>query len=141
MKELTTLQKKQIVNWFKMVKFINHTNQESNEFLKEYGLTLAQFDALNQIYRHQPLTQQELAEELMISRGGISQMLKRLEGNGWIKRDQEWKVKYINLTTLGHDLVMTVQHVQAVNQAKMLDGLNEQENEKLSELLNKLMNT
>jgi len=61
--------------WLRMMRFTHQSNLLSNEFLKQYDLTTAQFDVLNQISTNEPLTQSELAEKVTVTQGGISRML------------------------------------------------------------------
>ncbi|MFC0301218.1 MarR family winged helix-turn-helix transcriptional regulator [Virgibacillus soli] len=87
--------------WLRMMRFTHQSNLLSNEFLKQYDLTTAQFDVLMQISNFEPLTQSELAEKVTVTQGGISRMLSRLEKESLIKRKQEWKTKTISLTEMG----------------------------------------
>src|SRR5690625_2152054 len=87
--------------WLRVSRFTHQSNLLSNDFLKQYGLTTAQFDVLNQISVYQPLTQRELAEKVTVTQGGISRMLSRLEKEGLIVRKQDWKTKTISLTEKG----------------------------------------
>ena len=41
--------------WLRLIRFTNQSNQMSNEFLKRFDLTTAQFDVLMQIRTYQPL--------------------------------------------------------------------------------------
>ena len=65
--------------WLRLIRFTNQSNQMSNEFLKRFDLTTAQFDVLLQIRTYQPLTQMELAEKVTVTQGGISRMLTLLK--------------------------------------------------------------
>src|SRR5699024_3888068 len=87
--------------WLRMVRFVQHSNQTSNDNLRRHGLTVAQFEALSHVRAFEPVTQTELAEGLTISCGGVSRMLSRLEKDGLISREQNWKTKYISLTAKG----------------------------------------
>lgn len=89
--------------WLRIIRFTHQSNLLSNEFLKRYGLTTAQFDVLNQIATFEPLTQSELAEKVTVTQGGISRMLARLEKEQLIERKQEWKTKTISLTIKGRE--------------------------------------
>lgn len=135
---LSKREKKQLVTWFRMMHFINMSNQLSNDFLKQYDLTLAQFDMLNQIYLHQPVTQKDLGDYLMISKGGVSQMLHRLEDNQLVCRERQWKEKYISLTEEGETLMGTLQLIQGKKQAAMFDSLTDDELAVFSKLMEKL---
>ena len=82
--------------WLRLMRFTNQSNQLSNEFLKRFDLTTAQFDVLVQIHIYQPLTQMKLAEKVTVTQGGISRMLARLEKEDYIVRKQDWKTKMIS---------------------------------------------
>ena len=91
--------------WLRLMRFTNQSNQLSNDFLKQFDLTTAQFDVLIQIKTFEPLTQTELAEKVTVTQGGISRMLARLEKEGLIERKQDWKTKTILLTKKGHSVI------------------------------------
>jgi len=125
--------------WLRMARFVQRSNQLSNAFLDRYGLTAAQFDVLTQIEAHEPITQSELAEKLTVSRGGISRMLTRLEKDGLIQRDQEWKVKYISLTGSGREKLDEAYTDQLAFQSSMFDDvLTDAEKKQLYVMLAKL---
>ena len=79
--------------WLQMARFVQNSNQVSNEYLRQFGITVAQFEALAHIRNFQPITQSDLAAGLTVSGGGISRMLARLEREGLIRREQEWKTR------------------------------------------------
>lgn len=87
--------------WLRIMRFTHQSNLLSNEFLKQFDLTTAQFDVLVQINAYEPLTQSELAKKVTVTQGGISRMLTRLEKEGFITRKQDWKTKTIALTEKG----------------------------------------
>lgn len=86
------------LTWIRMMRFTTQSNQLSNEFLKRFDLTTAQFDVLIQIQTYAPITQSQLAEKVTVTQGGMSRMLARLEKEGLIERKQNWKTKAISLT-------------------------------------------
>jgi len=45
--------------------------------------------------------QNELAMKVTVSEGGTSRMLTQLEQEGYIQRKQDWKNKWISLTSKG----------------------------------------
>jgi len=87
--------------WLRISRFTHQSNLLSNEFLKQFDLTTAQFDVLVQVENFGPLTQSELAQKVTVTQGGISRMLSRLENEGLIARQQDWKTKTISLTKKG----------------------------------------
>ncbi|GGE63429.1 MarR family winged helix-turn-helix transcriptional regulator [Priestia taiwanensis] len=116
--------------WLRLLRFTNMSNQQSNEFLKRFDLTTAQFDVLVQIYTFQPLTQSELAEKVTVTQGGISRMLVRLEKEGYILRQQEWKTKTIRLTEKGEEKMEKVLPEQLAFQSSFFDEVLTEEEQK-----------
>ena len=68
--------------WMRITSFTHQSNLFSNDFLKPFGITVAQFDVLNQISTYQPFTQVQLAVKATLSEGGISRMVASLEKEG-----------------------------------------------------------
>ena len=125
--------------WLRMVRFVQNSNQLSNEHLRPYGLTLAQFEALAHIRNFQPITQSQLAEGLTVSGAGISRMLSRLEADGLIVRQQDWKTKHISLTDLGRERLEAAFPSQLAQQSSLFDEvLDEGEKRQLHALMKKL---
>nr|WP_216629881.1 MarR family transcriptional regulator [Brevibacterium renqingii] len=121
-----------------MVRFVENSNHLSNEHLHQFGLTVAQFEALAHIRNFQPITQSDLADGLTVSGGGISRMLARLEREGLILREQEWKTKYISLTEAGREVIERAYPAQVAQQSAMFDALDEDEKRQLHALMKKL---
>lgn len=127
------------LTWLRMVRFVQNSNQISNDHLRGYGLTIAQFEALANIRAYQPITQSDLAERLTVSGGGISRMLSRLEREGLISRRQDWKTKYISLTDTGRTVLEEAFPSQLALQSSMFDDvLSEDERIDLHALMKKL---
>ncbi|RLL41331.1 MarR family transcriptional regulator [Oceanobacillus piezotolerans] len=125
--------------WLRIARFTHQSNLLSNEFLKQYGITAAKFDVLNQVSAHQPIMQSELAAKVTVSEGGISRMLSRLEQEGYIQRKQDWKTKWITLTPKGEEKIQEVFEHQLTFQTSILNEcLNEDEQKTLYKLMAKL---
>ena len=128
--------------WLRMARFVQNSNQLSNEHLRQFGLTVAQFEALAHIRNFEPITQSELATGLTVSGGGISRMLTRLESEGLISREQDWKTKHISLTPKGRELLERAFPSQQKQQASLFDdSLSEDEKVQLHALMKKLYDT
>lgn len=108
------------------------------------GLTLGSFDVLANLRRSGPDHQKtagELASSSMLSTGGITMRLDRLEMEGLIERvrsDDDRRVVYARLTERGRDLIDAVygDHVEA--QEALLSDLDADELDQLGELLSKV---
>lgn len=128
--------------WLRMARFVQNSNQLSNQHLRQFGLTVAQFEALAHIRNFEPITQSELAAGLTVSGGGISRMLARLESEGLIAREQDWKTKHISLTPKGRELLERAFPSQQKQQASLFDdSLSEDEKVQLHALMKKLYDT
>ena len=125
--------------WLRLMRFTNQSNQLSNDFLKRFDLTTAQFDVLVQIRIYQPLTQMELAEKVTVTQGGISRMLVRLEKEGYIVRKQDWKTKTISLTEKAETILEQAMPEQLAFQSSFFeDVLNEEEQKTLYTLMTRV---
>lgn len=125
--------------WLRITRFTHQSNLLSNEFLKQYDLTTAQFDVLMQISNFEPLTQGELAKKVTVTQGGISRMLTRLEKEGLIKRQQEWKTKTISLTNKGRQKLDNAFDAQLAFQSSFFeDCLSKEEQKTLLSLMSRV---
>jgi len=125
--------------WLRLMRFTNQSNQMSNDFLKRFDLTTAQFDVLMQISIYQPLTQMELAEKVTVTQGGISRMLVRLENEGYIVRKQDWKTKTISLTAKAVSILEQAMPEQLAFQTSFFDDvLNQEEQTTLYALMTRV---
>jgi len=125
--------------WLRMMRFTHQSNLLSNDFLKQYDLTTAQFDVLLQISIAQPITQSELAKKVTVTEGGISRMLTRLEQEQLITRTQQWKTKYIELTEKGNQLLTSALDAQIQFQSSFFDDvLTKEEQKQLYDLVSRV---
>ncbi|MBE1554447.1 MarR family winged helix-turn-helix transcriptional regulator [Sporosarcina limicola] len=124
--------------WFRLSRFYNQSIRQTNQHLKQWNLSAAQFDILVQIGLYQPIAQQELADKLVVTKGNVAQLLKKMETMGWIKREQHWKTKFITLTEEGSRFYKEVVPPQEQFQATQFCGLDREEQAQLLYLLKKL---
>ena len=124
--------------WFRLAQFYNRSNQLSNQHLKKWNLSIAQFDLLVQVGVHQPISQQGLAEKLLVTKGNITQMVVKMESAGLIQRTQEWRTKHITLTNKGKELYEEVVPQQELFQVSQFQALTKDEQKQLLALLKKL---
>lgn len=125
--------------WLRLVRFTHQSNLLSNEFLKQFDLTTAQFDVLMQISTYEPLTQCDLADKVTVTQGGISRMLARLEKEGLVERKQEWKTKTISLTNKGREKLNNAFDAQLAFQSSFFDeSLTEEEQKTLYSLISRV---
>src|SRR5699024_1933888 len=127
-----------ILLWFYLSGFFNHSIRVSNQHLKEWNLSAAQFDVLVQVGATERLTQKELGNRLLVTKGNITQLLTKMEKMELIKREREWKTNYLSLTKKGNELYREVVPKQEAFQAAQFRNLNREEPLLLLDLLKKL---
>lgn len=74
---------------------------------REFGITLAKFDVLAQLYRHpQGMAQGELSRHLKVTGGNITGLARRLCSDGLVTRQmslEDRRVFIVQLTSAGKD--------------------------------------
>jgi len=111
---------------------------------ERHGLTLAAFDVLANLRRsgapHRK-TAGELAESSLLTSGGITFRLDKMEADGLIRRtrsQEDRRVVYAELTELGLSKIDEVFADHIATEQRMLDLLEEGEQAQLAALLRKL---
>lgn len=127
-----------VLLWFRLARFYLKNVRESNNQLKKWGLTTAQFDVIVHVGRNKRLTQQELADKLVVTKGNVTHLLKKMEELQWIKREVEWKNKYLSLTEIGQKMYEEIVPSQDEFQQAQFSKLTEEEQLQLLTLLRKL---
>ena len=115
-----------------------------NSVFEKYGLTLASFDVLANLRRsgepHRK-TAGELASSSMLTTGGITFRLDRMEEQNLIERVRtrtDRRVVYAQLTSHGKEVIDSIFAEHLATQRQMLEGLNQKEVNQLSALLRKV---
>jgi DNA-binding MarR family transcriptional regulator len=114
------------------------------DLFDRYGLNMAAFDVLAALRRAGPPYQRtagELAETSLVTTGGITQRLDRLEKAGLVTRERDAhdrRVVYARLTGKGLEVINTVAAAHFANENQMLAGLTGAERRQLGRLLRKL---
>ena len=133
----------EVVGYLKTTQLL--AQERLQAFFKEYGLQAGEFDVLATLRRSGPpyrLGPTQLFETLMISSGGMTSRLDRLEKSSLIARSpnpEDRRGTLVSLTEKGMTLMeeMIPRHVE--NEARMLTALNREEQQALSKLLSKLL--
>src|SRR5699024_12701817 len=112
---------------YNLYRFFNHSVRLSKQHLKEWNLTAAQFDILVHIGLNQVLTQKQLGEKLLVTKGNITQLIGKMENMGLIQREREWREKRIKLTEAGKEIYQNVVPQQEKFQASQFDALSQDE--------------
>ncbi len=109
-----------------------------DEQMRPFGLSNAQFDVLAHVGAAEGITQRELADSLLVTKGNVAQLLDRMEGRGWILRRREGRTNRLFLTDEGRRLFAEVVPTHETLVDERLSALSREEQQRLHELLRKL---
>ena len=96
-------------NWVAVAKAAHAVERAIAEIMKPLDLKPAQLDMMMNIHRHPGLSQQELAEKLIVGRSNITMLMPGLMARGLVNRETDPKDKRIQrlaLTDEGTALLM-----------------------------------
>ncbi len=127
-----------VLAWLRLARVFQKIDRASVLLLRPWDLNVAQFDVLTQVGSSQGITQQELADRLLVTKGNISQLLDRMERLGLLKRFQEGRANTLTLTEMGQRLYEQVVPSQEKMIAEQFSELTGEEVEQLLRLLRKL---
>lgn len=127
-----------LLAWLRLARVFQKIDRASVLLLRPWDLNVAQFDVLTQVGASQGITQQELADRLLVTKGNISQLLDRMERLNLLKRCQEGRTNTLTLTETGQRLYEQVVPTQEKMIAEQFSELTGEEVEQLLRLLRKL---
>ena len=124
--------------WLRLTRVFQKIDRASVVNLRPWDLSVAQFDVLAHVGSAKGITQQELADRLLVTKGNISQLLDRMERRGLLTRCQEGRANSLALTEEGQRLYARVVPVQEEMVAEHFSALSLEEVGQLLRLLRKL---
>lgn len=127
--------------WIRVGVIYARTTRQLAELLRPFDLTVAQFDALAHLYVEDGISQQALAERLVVSKGNVTGLINRLTHRELVQRradPTDRRTKRIVLTPRGRKLARSALEAQAGLVASMMDRLTARERTTLSRLLGRL---
>ncbi len=127
-----------VLTWMRLARVFQKINRASTEHLHAWGLSLAQFDVIAQVGAAEGISQQELADKLLVTKGNICQLLDRLEQHGLIRRRQEGRVNHLFLTDVGMRLYQEAVPAQEAFITEQFATLAPEEQAQLLAVLRKL---
>jgi DNA-binding MarR family transcriptional regulator len=134
----TRLRQPAVLAWLRLARVFQKIDTRSERFFRSQGLNTAHFDVLAQVGAARGMTQQELADALLVTKGNISQLLNKLEEVGLITRRPAGRTNCLSLTERGAALFQLVVPQQEALIADLLAPLSDAEQRELLRLLRKL---
>jgi len=127
-----------VLAWLRLLRVSQKVERDLARQLKLWGLNNAQFDVLAHVGAAEGITQQELADSLLVTKGNVAQLLGRMERRGLIERRSQGRTNRLFLTDEGR---RTFTEVVPAHEALIDDRLSvllEEDQKQLFELLRRL---
>src|SRR5918999_4430737 len=133
-----SLKRPALLGWLRLMRVYQKVDRASAEHLRGWGFSVAQFDVLAHVGASEGMTQQELADSLLVTKGNVCQLLGKMEQRGWISRRQEGRTNRLFLTDEGRRLFEEVVPAHEALVTERFSALSRKEQEQLHELLRRL---
>lgn len=130
-----------VMAWLRLVRVFQKIDRLSAEHLRSHGLSVAQFDILAQLGGAEGITQQELADRLLVTKGNVCQLLDRMEQRGLLVRRQDGRSNRLFLTDEGRTLRDEVVPAHEAAIAACFESISRSEQVQLVGLLRDLDHT
>ena len=127
-----------VLAWLRLARVFQKVDRATAAGLRDCALSVAQFDVLAQLGTAEGITQQELADRLLVTKGNVSQLIARMEQRGLIRRCQDGRTMRLYLTPAGHRLYDAAIPAQERLLAAAFAALDPTEQQHLLTLLRKL---
>lgn len=93
-----------VLAWLRLIRVFQRVEQITSRGLRCADLSLAHFDVLMHVGASEGLSQQELADSLLVTKGNVCQLLGRMEEVELIERHHEGRTNHVYLTYKGRDI-------------------------------------
>ncbi|HEU5330745.1 MAG: MarR family winged helix-turn-helix transcriptional regulator [Thermomicrobiales bacterium] len=127
-----------VLAWLRLTHIYQRVDRATAVRLRAADLSVAQFDVLVHLGAAEGLTQQELADSLLVTKGNISQLIAKMERRGLIRRCQDGRAMNLFLTDEGRRLRETAVPAHEAWLTGQFAGLTAEETRTLLTLLRKL---
>ena len=97
-----------VTTWLRLMRVHQKLERAAADDLRNAGLSVPQFDILGHLAAADGITQQELAEARLTTKGNLSQLLEAMEGCGLIERVRDGRAKRVFLASRGRELLREV---------------------------------
>ncbi|HTK74689.1 MAG TPA: MarR family transcriptional regulator [Gemmataceae bacterium] len=116
----------QVRTWVQLVRAYQRIARRLEQALDERGLSLSQFEVLAHVHFGSGITQSELAERLLVTKGNVCGLIDRLEAAGLVVRRSDPADRRANrlfLTPAGEALLAATLPTHLAIIEEMLGGL------------------
>ncbi|HYH83183.1 MAG TPA: MarR family transcriptional regulator [Longimicrobium sp.] len=130
--------------WIALARAHNAVAQLATADVARHGLTTAEFGVLEVLYHKGPMLLNEVQRRILVSSGGITYLVDRLEKRGLVERRDcpgDRRARLAALTPEGETLVATIFPAHATTIRDALSGLSAAEKEEAARLLRIIQKT
>ena len=118
-----------------LVRAVHAVSQAGARALREHGLTPAQYQVLRHVSARADVQQRELGDLLGVTKGNVSMLVSRLEGDGLLARTPAGAAYCLRLTEPGTALLARIRPEHAAFLVERFAGLDDAELAELDRLL------
>ncbi len=130
-----------LVAWLYMTRVHDQMQHHAASHLECYDLTPAQYDVLAQLMDTPGMSQQALAQRLMVTKGNVCSLIDRMSAHGLVERradPEDRRINLLHLTEEGQKLAEAAVPAYAQFVSEHLSVLSADEQRQLEGLLRKL---
>jgi DNA-binding MarR family transcriptional regulator len=127
-----------LLAWLRLVRVFQKVDRAATDSLRCRQLSPAQLDVLAKVGSSEGISQQELADALLVTKGNVCQLLDKMEASGLLERRPDGRVNRLFLTDQGrtvHDQVVP-KHDELL--ARQFTALSDEDQRELLRLLRQL---
>jgi len=127
--------------WLQLVRAYNYMEARISADLRRADLTLARFHVLVELAKYGPMSQQALADRLLVTKGNVVGLIDRLSARGFVERQSsttDRRVNMLRVTPGGRRIVERILPRQMKLIASLMQPLNRREAASLKALLTRL---
>src|SRR5215216_4913387 len=127
-----------LLAWLRLVRVFQRVDRVSSEALRCHGLSSAQLDVLARVGASEGISQQRLADALLVTKGNICQLLDKMQASELLERRPGGRVNRLFLTQKGRRLFDDVvpEHDELI--VRLLSVLSDDELHTLLNLLRRV---
>ena len=124
-----------LLAWMRLARVFQKANRATSESLRYRQLSAAQVDVLAKVGSSEGISQQELANALLVTKGNVCQLLDKMEGSGLLERRPDGRVNRLFLTDQGRRVHEEVVPRHDAMLAAYFNTLSSQDQRQLTRIL------
>jgi DNA-binding MarR family transcriptional regulator len=90
-----------LLAWLRLVRVFQRVDRVSSDALRCHGMSSAQLDVLARVGSSEGISQQRLADALLVTKGNICQLLDKMQASELLERRPEGRINRLFLTAKG----------------------------------------